>query len=338
MIHFLFEVCESSSVLSIIYLFKIILSLVVSIVVPIGLIIMLIITFAKAMMGSDASSMDKIAKTAVKRVIFACCIYFVPTLVNVVINVADIESDYAICYEHANKTYIAAKALEESIQEEIERKELEEKNKRQQEEMEREKEQEKIDNSDADEGVVGDGDNSNKSGPVKSNNITYINVSDLAVPLYPTGYQNPFPKLPVNSEIADEMHNILYNISVYVKNNPQLIKRFETAGAYVEKEGYHGRGLAIDLFNQWTFTKNGKTYRPYGQYKYPAWESYNTFICEVCNGKENCEYNINYIIYKKFFEGNGWCWGGNWSAEYYDPMHYELSDNGCYIANKNFSC
>ena len=90
----------------------------------------------------------------------------------------------------------------------------------------------------------------------------------------------------------------------------------------------------------WVYNANGKQYRPYSSMGYSTWNRYEKFVCEVCDGKEDCEYNVNYVIFKRYLEGNGWCWGGNWGKEHFDPMHFEIRENNkCAIARtQKISC
>ena len=40
-----------------------------------------------------------------------------------------------------------------------------------------------------------------------------------------------------------------------------------------------------------------------------------------------------------YFEPKGWCWGGNYSPKYFDPMHFEIRDGGCATAYRGkLSC
>ena len=145
-------------------------------------------------------------------------------------------------------------------------------------------------------------------------------------------------KIAFNSAIADQTHNIFKNVCTYVNKTP-WIATLQHDGAYVNRtiteHDYHSQGLAIDLNDLWTYTgSDGTVYNPYGGQGTWTWTKYKKFICEVCDGQEDCQYNINYIIFKRYFEGNGWCWGGNWSPAYFDPMHFEVRAGGCSSANK----
>lgn len=168
---------------------------------------------------------------------------------------------------------------------------------------------------------------------INSPDITYVDVSDLSCNIF-YGYSNPVGKIAMHKIVANNFHGILGLVCNYVNDTPWL-ENLQHAGGYtsgeVTQHNYHSKGLAIDLNNLWSYTYNGKTYRPYSHQGVYVWNNYKDFICEVCDGKEDCPYNVNYIIFKRYFEGNGWCWGGNWGPEWFDPMHFELTEGGCYI-------
>jgi len=171
-----------------------------------------------------------------------------------------------------------------------------------------------------------------------------VNLTDLGCGVTSrAGSGNYRQSITVHQKISDNLHGILTNVCKYI-NKSFWISELQTAGAYVGGQNtgndYHAIGLAIDLNNEWSYTFNGKKYRPYPSQGKWTWHVYNEFVCEVCGGKEDCEYNVNYIIYKRYFEGNGWCWGGNWGLEHFDPMHYEIRPNiKCAIGRKQkISC
>lgn len=325
--------CDSYQVLQILLMLKN-LFFIIKIVIPIFLIVMLTIDSAKAAVSQNDNRLAELGKKAVRRIIAAFVIFLVPTFGNVLFTSLTDTSEISACYNNANPEYVELKRQEDLAKKELESQSLAKK----QEEEEKKKKiilannkkpkiNHRIENVDTD----------NKSEYTSNISITSIDTSDLKVPLYYSDHKTVLSKLSINSTIATQMHNILNNISIYVKQNNTLIPRLETAGAYVNKAGYHGKRLAIDLFNRWEFTYNGKTYYPYANY--PGFNQYEQFVCEVCDGIEDCEYNINYIIYEKYFKGNGWCWGGNWGKTYFDPMHFELSENGCSTKSKpEFNC
>lgn len=348
-INLMASVCENSNSLSVIYLAKTVFELITSIIVPILLIIMIAIDFVKIVFSGKDENIKKVTKSTVTKVIAGCAVYFIPTIMGLFFELMDMSANTLLtCYENANADYITVKRAEEEAARVIELQEIADEQqaaKDEREALEKARETARIENAkDAEEkakeaqAVIGEADTSNQvSGNISTGSIAYINTSDLAVPLYYSDHKSILTKLGFNSSLSTQAHNILYNISTYVKANSSIIPRFETAGAYVSKAGYHGKGLAIDLFNNWSLTYNGKTYYPYASQG--NWSAYNTFICEVCSGSENCKYNITYIIYEKYFKGNGWCWGGNWGKSYFDPMHYEYTGSACSTSNKaSISC
>lgn len=188
-----------------------------------------------------------------------------------------------------------------------------------------------------DEYLVDDDNKVTITKPVKVD-IKYIDATDLGCTITAGGYVNVAKKIAFNSAIADQTHNIFKNVCTYVNKTP-WIATLQHDGAYVNRtiteHDYHSQGLAIDLNDLWTYTgSDGTVYNPYGGQGTWTWTKYKKFICEVCDGQEDCQYNINYIIFKRYFEGNGWCWGGNWSPAYFDPMHFEVRAGGCSSANK----
>ena len=127
----------------------------------------------------------------------------------------------------------------------------------------------------------------------------------------------------VNSTIKSKMETALAQVCVYLRNNNIYgTVNIQSGGIYAETSIYpHKWGMGIDLFNLWTYNYNGKTYRPYGSYANST--NYRKFICEVCNGDYRCDKNLNYQIYERIFKPLGFCWGGYWKEQYFDPMHFE---------------
>lgn len=107
--------CEDPSVLRIISLIKAIMDI-LFIVVPIGLIVMLSIDGFKAVMAADESSQKKIFSKALTRFAGAVLLFFVPLVVNVVINIIDgsktISDNITSCWTRANPDDIAKYQIE----------------------------------------------------------------------------------------------------------------------------------------------------------------------------------------------------------------------------------
>ena len=126
----------------------------------------------------------------------------------------------------------------------------------------------------------------------------------------------------IDSGLYDDLGAAYKELCRYSKKNSSFYPRIQTAGAYASKGGAHTEGRAVDLNNLWSYTANGTTYKPYSSQGIAAFNKYTKFICEVCNGKEDCKYNVNYQLYKNVLQNRGWCWGGNWGSSIFDPMHF----------------
>ena len=111
--------CGPSGVLRVIYFFKMILDI-VFIIVPIGLIIMLLLDFSKAVVTSDDDKF-KAFKFASKRILVAIMVFMVPTIVGIFNSIlGDLGFDYSICYENINLDAINQLEAEEIARENAE--------------------------------------------------------------------------------------------------------------------------------------------------------------------------------------------------------------------------
>lgn len=143
----------------------------------------------------------------------------------------------------------------------------------------------------------------------------------------------------IDSGLYDDLVAAYKELCRYSQKNSSFYPRIQTAGAYSSKGGAHTEGRAVDLNNLWSYTVNGTTYKPYSGQGANTFNKYTKFICEVCNGKEDCKYNVNYQLYKNVLQKRGWCWGGNWGSSIFDPMHFEYPVNGkCGYVTKTFNC
>lgn len=117
---FLRDFCETSSFLKVIWFIKELLGY-VFVLVPIGLIIMLSVDFAKNVIAGREDDMKKNLNVAIKRLIMSVIIFFIPTVVSVVMSLVDdsgllisMKFDvYYDCIENANKEEIDRIVLEE---------------------------------------------------------------------------------------------------------------------------------------------------------------------------------------------------------------------------------
>ncbi len=322
-------ICDSSSVVMILYYVKIVITL-ITLVTPIILIVSCMISAVRGVTSGDLKNIS----SWIPKMIAAAIIFFIPTLVFTVIDMVSSSSDIKYCYNNASLQRAASLKETEKARKEAElAKWKQEMEKKRQEEAEKaaqlkQKERDRI--KKLKEQVAGYETgweaNSNRTTTTK---VAKVNLTDIGCSVTYAG--TPLKHLYFNVSVADEIHGLFKNVcSSFIANNKKITKsRIETAGAYVNKAGYHGRGLAVDLYNNWKYKENGKTYRPYAGQGADTFTRYQTFICEVCNGKEDCDKNINYQLYYNYFKNIGWCWGGNWSVGYFDPMHFEKSDGGC---------
>ena len=323
------SICDSSTGVTIIYFLKIV-ATIITLIVPIILIVTCMLDSVKGVTTGEL----KIVSKWIKRSLAAIIIFLLPSIVFLLADMVSSSSEIQYCYksaslERAKQLKETEKAQEEAKlakwkqEQEQKRKEEEEKAARMKEEERQKKQKRKNQAPGYDTGWESNGNNTTNTKIVK------IDVTDLGCPVTYAGIA--LKHLRVNEDVASELHSVLKQwCSGFVKSNSALTNgRIETAGAYVNKAGYHGRGLAIDLYNNWKYKSNNKKYTPYSGQGNNTWVRYQTFICEVCNGKEDCDKNINYRLYYDYFKKIGWCWGGNWSAGYFDPMHYEKTDGGC---------
>ena len=129
----------------------------------------------------------------------------------------------------------------------------------------------------------------------------------------------------INPTISSALLEALEETCQYLKNNNIYgTTNIQSAGTWNDQVTIkypHYYAMGIDLFNNWSYSYNGKTYHPYQNYGDPS--EYKNFICNVCNGDYKCDKNLNYQIYERIFKPRGFCWGGNWKSQYFDPMHFQ---------------
>lgn len=340
------SICDSSSFLQVIQLVKIIINS-ISIIVPVLLLLSCSLSAVSEILGDGKNAPKNILTAWKNKAIAAVIIFMIPTFVNIVIDMTSGDFEFKTCLTNANSSYISQlRSQEEAVKKikEEKRKELYEKSKSSgtkilQHESAPDSDIPSNYGNEVDGGYGDGGENTYVPGKtVSGSSISKIDTTDLGCTLYYSDHSTVFSILRVNSEITSQVHGILTNVCSY-RNRTSWVGQLETAGAYVDKGGYHGRGLAIDLFNNWTYTYNGKDYHPYQSMGPTTFKHYTQFICDVCGGVEDCQYNINYQIYKNYFQPLGWCWGGDWTAQYFDPMHYEYSGSCGTMSHTNrISC
>ena len=325
------SICDSSTGAYMVYYVKILLTI-IRIAVPIMLIVSCMISVVKTITSNDSDMTNKMLKSWVSKIVAAILVFMIPTFVYLIGDLVSSSADVKSCIK--NSSLSRAKELKEQEEkenqeaigkwkEEMEKKRQEEEARRAQQQQQQQQQQ---------QSQTGSTGETTGGGTITSTSVTKVNMRDIGCDEY---YSSTLHReyLYFNTEVANEIHEIFVKMCTYVNSSP-YVNRIQDAGSYVQKAGYHGRGLAVDLFTEYSYTHNGKTYRPYGNYSYAEWDNYKRFVCEVCNGDETCPQNINYHIYHNIFQQYGWCWGGNWSPQYYDPMHFEKTDGGCSTTRK----
>ena len=310
------NICNNSGVLGIFYLCKLAMQI-ICYSVPVILILAVMIKLVKSLINNEENVVT--FKSIVNKIVASIIVFMVPTMVNLFLTLVGGSLDYQNCLEMATLENI-------QMYKEIEA------NKRKQ-------------NSNNDQENTNPGNNGESDGnngettitppKIDVNDVSYgdivtLDLSNVKCGVYYAG--SKLKSLQINNSIKSSMTTILNNICTFINTN-SYVDRLDTAGTYNPSGSIkypHAYAMGIDLFNNWSYTENGKTYYPYASQGNTTWNNYKSFICEVCDGKEDCDKNINYQIYKKYFEPAGYCWGGNWGPSSFDPMHYEYSKNSDY--------
>ena len=101
MISFLVSVCEIPDILNVIFSVKGFLG-VVLFLVPMFLIVMMTVDFAKCVIASDVESMKKTFQLSIKRLLMAMALFLVPTIVSATMNLlGELNVEYASCINNA---------------------------------------------------------------------------------------------------------------------------------------------------------------------------------------------------------------------------------------------
>lgn len=115
------DVCTNSTILKIIYFISSLINI-IFLVIPIILIIMICVDFCKNVIASGEDDMKKNTNVAIKRIIMAVAMFFVPTIVNIAIGLLDdADIQYMNCFTNATLENIEFYELaeEQSHEEEL---------------------------------------------------------------------------------------------------------------------------------------------------------------------------------------------------------------------------
>ena len=102
--YFLFNACNDSTVLSVLYFISLLLDI-VFIAIPIGLIVMLLVDFSKSVISGDEQEQIKSTKLVVKRIIYSVIVFIIPWIVSLLMFIldetgVDLGGDYQLCLEN----------------------------------------------------------------------------------------------------------------------------------------------------------------------------------------------------------------------------------------------
>ncbi len=189
----LLDFCDDALVLTIMYFLKIIIEI-AFILVPIVLLVMLTIDIVKAVIHSDDNALKEIKKIALKRIIMSVIIFFVPTIITLLMDIIDFKT-YDKCVKEATWANVTAAREREGIkreQEEKERKEKEEEERKKAKSEEEKKEQQNKDNGN---NSGNDGKKEKLDGVETGGHDKYSSTAGLNYYLYVP--QNPTKNMPL---------------------------------------------------------------------------------------------------------------------------------------------
>ena len=308
--------CNSSGILKIINILKDIINI-IKIAVPIILIILCMLELTKMVVG-DVENQAGNKKKIFSKVLAACVVFLVPTLVNMLINyLSGVDIKSTNCWKNANKEYIEKlEAEEKKLEEEVLFTENTEREKtyeqRKQESLEIRK---KIKaSSSISTGAVGE--------------IGGIPLNQRMNKLFPAGVPSTIAQmqpylttikvntvdkngnekersLTVHKYIADEVKAVFDELlALKFPINYLSGYTWRVMASNSNSRSHHSYGVAIDI----NASSNAATYTS-GTYK-PGIDPY-AVTPEIVN------------IWKK----HGFYWGGDWTGRDFDPMHFTYTNH-----------
>ncbi len=115
---FILDVCDNISIVSIIYFISTIIGI-LCVVTSVLLLLVLTIDFVRAVMESDSEKMDKVKKTAVKRIVYAVIVFLVPAIVNGTMSLLGDSTSFTACYDLATSGNVERLAEIKRIDDEL---------------------------------------------------------------------------------------------------------------------------------------------------------------------------------------------------------------------------
>ena len=89
---FLLNICNNADVLSTMRIVRIVL-MIIRIFVPILLIVSLLLTYLKAVKDNDSDALNKANKSVVYKSVAAILVFFIPTFVNLIADIVDVNKN-----------------------------------------------------------------------------------------------------------------------------------------------------------------------------------------------------------------------------------------------------
>ncbi|MEG1288279.1 MAG: M15 family metallopeptidase, partial [Bacilli bacterium] len=312
-------------------------------IIPLIIIILGIVDLVKAVLASKDDGLTSAFKSLIMRLILGFSIFFIPTIISMAFSLVKDSATFINASDACQVCLLRPTSDECVTYKTNAATEREERNKIL---------RTPVPNDYSESEEIAESNNNSGSGNNNSNTISgnygavvSVKLNDLSCDVTYDG--QALKSLQMNENIKNSLSKGLESTCKFLSNNKSIYNSSNvvTAGTYnpgATIKYPHFYAMGIDLFNSWSITYNGKKYTPYANYGPSSWTTYNNFICEVCNGKEECDKNLNYQLYKNIFKDLGYCWGGNWGTKYHDPMHFELSkyaDGSCSTKNKpSISC
>ena len=153
--------CESSSVVGTILFIKKIMKI-ISIVIPVILVLLLTIDFTKAVIANDENDMKQAQSMAIKRIIYALIVFFVPIIVDASFNLVGRSFNTLKCYRNATDEKV---------------KELRQKEQQEEEQRKREQQQQQSNNNSSNNSSSNNSSSNNSSSNNSSSNNSSSNNS-----------------------------------------------------------------------------------------------------------------------------------------------------------------
>ena len=112
------NICDNPSILEILRIIRIVIQF-IKVIVPIILIFSLLFSFAKAVYSDDNDLLAKTSKTAIPKIVSAILVFFIPTFVNLIVNLTSNNNSYINCLKNATNEKIDIAYLKLNYQDQV---------------------------------------------------------------------------------------------------------------------------------------------------------------------------------------------------------------------------